>query len=196
MFSLSRGVYDLRSLASPFRKNKPEGHGWQYKNLANLMQKIWGLNKRYIMQSTASIERQLDCHKVLPKFIKIPTRDSKPEVQLIFSKKDASPALLQEETPNHDTLLQDDYVRATGCIDQIVDPLWKDICMDLLNMMGPASILKIWKSKLGEFSSQDKRIDITCETVEAEEFVQQYDFVILGSLHRYFPALKQLRVRI
>nr|MBA3814868.1 hypothetical protein [Alphaproteobacteria bacterium] len=141
------------------------------------------------MQNITSLERQLGNHKVSQKIIKVTTGGSKPSVKLIFSREIIPPTFLQEEVPAHNPVLQDDHDRATSCISQIADPLWKDICMDLLNMMGPASILKIWSSTLGEFSSQDKRIDITCETVEAEEFVQQYDFVILGSLHRYFPAL-------
>jgi hypothetical protein len=67
--------------------------------------------------------------------------------------------------------------------------------MDLLNMMGPSSVLKIWQSKLGDFS-QKKYIDIDCETKETAAFVEQYDFVILGSLERYFPELTQLRIRV
>ncbi len=146
------------------------------------------------MQSTASIEQSLNHQKVPQNIIKVPT--GKPKVKLAFLKKDASPALLQEEGPEHEPLLQGDHARATRCIDQIVDPLWKDICVDLLHIMGPESVLKIWNSKLGEFSPQDKRIDITCETEERAAFVQQYDFVILGSLQRYFPALKQLKVQV
>ncbi|MBA3814338.1 MAG: hypothetical protein H0X26_07620 [Alphaproteobacteria bacterium] len=148
------------------------------------------------MQNIASLEQQSDNHKALPKFLKILTgKSSTSDVKLVFSKKDVSPPYYQEEAPNHDTLLQDDYTRATSCISQIIDPLWKNICADLLHIMGPASILKIWKSELGEFSSSDKHIDITCETEETAAFVQQYDFVILGSLQRYFSGLKQLRAK-
>ena len=62
--------------------------------------------------------------------------------------------------------------------------------------MGPASVLKIWKSTLGEFTREDKSFDIVCETEETMQFIQQYDFVILGSLQQYLPSLKQLRVSI
>ncbi len=149
------------------------------------------------MQNIASLEQKPDNPKDLPKFIKIPTENySKIDVKIVFSKKNASPVFFKEEAPNHDTILQDDPERATSCISQIIDPLWKNICADLLHIMGPASVLKIWKSKLGEFSSQDKHIDISCETEGTAAFAQQYDFVILGSLQRYFPGLKQLKVKV
>jgi hypothetical protein len=147
------------------------------------------------MYNTISLEQQLDHHKVLPKFLKIRTGNSKFKINLSFSKQNVFPVFDQEESTKHDTLWQDDNVKVKDCISQIADPLWKDICMNLLSIMGPISVLKIWESKLGEFSSQDKHIDITCKTEESAAFAQQYNFVILGSLQRYFPALKQLRVK-
>ncbi|MBA3813515.1 MAG: hypothetical protein H0X26_03350 [Alphaproteobacteria bacterium] len=147
------------------------------------------------MQNITSLKQQLDNHKAPPKFIKISTGNSpQPDVKLVFSKKDDSSPYGQEDATSPDTLLQHEHTRATNSISQIVDPLWQDICADLLHLMGPASVLKVWKSKLGELSCQDNGLDITCTTEETAAFVQQYDFVILGSLQRYFPALTQLRV--
>ena len=103
------------------------------------------------------------------------------------------PETQTSKAQNHEPL-QDDHAKAAHCISQIADPLWKNICMDLLNMMGPASVLKIWKSKLGD--SEDKTLDLNCETEDIAAFIQQYDFVILGSLRRHFPALKQLKVKV
>jgi hypothetical protein len=128
-------------------------------------------------------------------FIKHPT-GHKLNIRFTHLKNNISPIFLQEEAPRHNPLLQDDYANAKNCISRISDPLWQDICRDLLNMMGPSSVLKIWKSTLGEFSSQDKSLDLICETEETLEFMKQYDFVILGSLQRYFPALKELRMKV
>lgn len=132
----------------------------------------------------------------------IETSDEKhnPNLQIVFSKKKTTPEffpiLSEEKTQDHTSLVSDDHTRAKNCISRIADPLWKNVCMDLLNTMGPASVLKIWKSKLGELSPQDKTFDVTCETEETLKFIQQYDFVILGSLRQYFPVLKQLRGKI
>jgi len=61
-------------------------------------------------------------------------------------------------------------------------------------IMGPPSVLKIWNSALGSLSFQDKMIDLYCQTEDVAQFIQCYDFIILGSLQHYFPALKELRV--
>ena len=92
------------------------------------------------------------------------------------------------------SLRQDEYAQVNECLSLISDPLWQNVCEDLLKIMGPASVLKIWKSQLGEFLLGEKTLDFTCETAEAAAFVQQYDFVILGSLQRYFPSLKSLKI--
>lgn len=76
----------------------------------------------------------------------------------------------------------------------IEDPLWKHVCIETVKMMGPFSLLKIWYGRLGTFSPQDKAIDFYCQTEETAQFVQQYAFVILGILQRYFPTLKEIRV--
>lgn len=81
-------------------------------------------------------------------------------------------------------------------ISSIRDPLWKNICKDLIKVMGSSSVLKIEKVRLGKFYSQDFGIDVICDTEETAKFVRQYDFVILGSLYQYFPDLKELRVKI
>jgi hypothetical protein len=54
------------------------------------------------MQNTALLERWLTTQKNTKKFIKIPTGDSKPEVRLVFSRENFSPAFLQKDSPNHD----------------------------------------------------------------------------------------------
>ena len=83
---------------------------------------------------------------------------------------------------------------AKHCVSLIEDPLWKKVCTELINMMGPESVLKIWNSNLGSLSSRTKTIDLSCQTKETAKLIQQYDFVILEILRRYFPALKEVRV--
>lgn len=147
------------------------------------------------MQYRATLEKQLDLQEETKSFKKKPHEDHKPTLNLVFSKENSSSLFLREESTEPNPLLWDDYTNATHCISLINDPLWKNICVDLLNMMGPASVLKVWKSTLEEFSPQEKSLEIICETEETMAFVQQYDFIILGSLQRYFPALKQLRIK-
>jgi hypothetical protein len=92
-------------------------------------------------------------------------------------------------------LMENPQVQAEKCISLIEDPLWKRICVEFLAMMGPSSLLKIWKMRLAPLSSQRTIVYLTCQTKEEAEFIQTYSFVILGSLQAYFPAVKRLVVR-
>ncbi|MBY0293483.1 MAG: hypothetical protein K2W92_09400 [Alphaproteobacteria bacterium] len=86
--------------------------------------------------------------------------------------------------------------RANHYISLIEDPLWKRVCGKVAIIMGPFSILKLWGSQLGTFSTKNQAMDIKCKTKDEAQFVQQYAFVILGSLQRYFPTVKNLKVKI
>ena len=77
----------------------------------------------------------------------------------------------------------------------IKDPLWKRVCADAVNLMGPMA-LQISQVQLGAFSSKDQVADLYCETEEMSHFLQKYNFIILGSLQKYFPNLKELKVKI
>ncbi len=103
---------------------------------------------------------------------------------------------LQELPQSIEILFDDSHSHAKRCISLIEDPLWKHVCTEVMNIMGPASVIKIWNSTLGALSSHDKLLDLYCQTEESAQYVQQYAFVILGSLQQYFPALKELTVRI
>lgn len=113
-----------------------------------------------------------------------------------FSKENFSSIRPQQRLESHNELPDNDHVEATNCLSTIDDPLWKHVCCDVINMMGAASFLKIWDSTLGDVCSQDQSLEIQCQTEETAQFIQQYDFVILGSLQPYLPALKQLRATI
>lgn len=93
------------------------------------------------------------------------------------------------------TIDKAEYKEAKNCLSTIKDPLWRHVCQEIITMMGPASLLKIWNSHLGEVDSNKKIMEIQCPTEEASQFIQQYAFVILGCLQPYFPTLKKLNVK-
>ena len=111
-----------------------------------------------------------------------------------FSKGTASSLGPHENSQDQTTVgLDKDHASATACLSSIKDPLWKHVCRDIINMMGAESFFKIWNSTLGEVHPQDQSMEIHCQTEETAQFIEQYAFVILGSLQPYFPVLKQLR---
>ena len=101
----------------------------------------------------------------------------------------------QKESHLPQPSLNEDHLKAKTYLSTIEDSLWKYVCQYVINMMGPASFLKIWDSTLGEICFQDQSMEIHCQTEETAQFIQQYDFVILGSLHPYFPSLKKLSIK-
>ena len=147
------------------------------------------------MQNAAFTDQISYHYKVFPKFVRNGTKIQQISETCLATETNIFSAPAQQEELVHDSILAD-HEKAKNCIERITDPLWQAICIDLLNVMGPDSVLKLWKSTLGEYSAQDKGLDITCEGETTASFVRQYDFVILGSLQRYFSALKQLRVKI
>ena len=138
-----------------------------------------------------SLTQNLDTYKIPQVLIKRQAIEDKTNMGL-FSNKALSPTYSEKDYKKHNS---NDYAKAEQCLSHIADPLWRNICKDLINMMGPTSVLKMWESTLGELSLPDQEIDITCKNKEISSFVQKYDFVILGSLQRYFPALKKLKVK-
>ena len=88
----------------------------------------------------------------------------------------------------------EDHSKVKYYLSLIDDPLWKEVCRHVEDMMGPLSVVKIWECKLGSFSSEEYNIEIDCKTEEATQFLKKYAFVILGGLKQYFPALKELKI--
>lgn len=105
---------------------------------------------------------------------------------------------LKEKTIQQDTLIpfQDLIARANRLLFLVEDPLWQRICADVIHMMGPLSAQKVTKCRLGEISGMDKVAEIYCQTDEVANFLEHYAFVVVGSLKKYFPALKEIRVKI
>lgn len=86
--------------------------------------------------------------------------------------------------------------QAQGYISRIKDPLWKLVCIEFINMVGPQPILKIWASNLGPLSLHSETLELSCKTEEIAQILQQYDFVILGILRQYFSTLKKFQISI
>jgi hypothetical protein len=158
------------------------------------------------MQNPASLERPLGIRVKSLSTIKplsrrqrklpdLPSKRSTSSAVITFTKTSPSHAFSQKESQAHSVPVEREYIKAKNYLSMIKDPLWKHICSDVITMMGPASVLKIWNSRLGDVSPQAKDIEIYSQTEEISQFIQQYAFVILGSLKSYFPALKQVRVK-
>ena len=96
---------------------------------------------------------------------------------------------------DNEVSFEEAYSQAKHCLSLIEDPLWKSVCIEIANMMGPLAVLKTWECRLGSFSHQHKTINLYCQTEEISQFIRPYSFVILGSLQRYFPMLKDLKVK-
>ena len=110
------------------------------------------------------------------------------DTQLTISKKILAREHFQTESQSYNTQVK--YY-----LSLIKDPLWKHVCTEVISMMGPRCNLKIWESRLGMISLDNKTIEIYCQTEELTRFLQQYDFVVLGGLQRYFPSIKELIIR-
>lgn len=110
------------------------------------------------------------------------------DAPLTTSKKILAREFSQAESQNYNT-------QAKHYLSLIKDPLWKHVCTDVVSMMGPRCKLAIWNSRIGVISFDNKAIEIYCQTEELTRFLQQYDFVVLGSLQRYFSSIKKLIIR-
>lgn len=167
-----------------------------------LATKNWGVSEDH-MQRSACIKSHLGTKYSLTLNSSIMQRDPfsyahkesrkpTPPINLTISEESFSTILSAGILPKQET----DRSRAKKLLQAIQDPLWKHVCSDIINMMGPASLLKIADSTLGEVYFQSENIEVFCKCEETAKFIQQYDFVILGSLHSYLPTLKQLKTRI
>ncbi len=85
--------------------------------------------------------------------------------------------------------------KAENPLSSIKDPLWKHVCMEIQNLMPPLFILKLSECQLGPLLPQRKQVDLYCpkDTIKS---IGQYDFVILACLQKFFPTLKQVRVKL
>ncbi len=129
--------------------------------------------------------------------VKRHSKDLKPHITpLILLNKNLSYQSVQRKAQNSLDAVDEDHSQVKYYLGLIDDPLWKKVCRHVENMMGPLCAIKIWECKLGSFSSEEANIEIDCKTEEAAQFLKKYAFVILGGLKIYFPALKELRIKM
>lgn len=136
------------------------------------------------MQMSVS-SAKLSMRKMYPSHLKI----ASPKNNLSYS-------VFLDFPQNKKIALDEARLQANQCLLLIDDPLWKQVCTEVAHMMGPLSILKIWNSKLGEFLPQSQAIHLYCQAEETAQFAEEYSFVILEGLRKYFPALKELKVTV
>lgn len=110
------------------------------------------------------------------------------DAQLTISKKILAREHFQTESQSYNT-------QAKYYLSLIKDPLWQHVCTEVISMMGPRCNLEIWNSRIGVISFDNKTIEIYCQTEELTQLLQQFDFVVLGSLQRYFPSIKKLIIK-
>ncbi len=120
----------------------------------------------------------------------------RPKLIPFSSKESLSNTFFKPMPEDKEASIGDIHQQVNHFISLIEDPLWKSICTEMIDMMGASAVLKIYSSRLGSFSPQHKTIDLYCQTEETAQFTRQYSFVILGSLQRYFPTVKDLKIKI
>ncbi|MBY0500744.1 MAG: hypothetical protein K2P93_01920 [Alphaproteobacteria bacterium] len=113
-----------------------------------------------------------------------------------LSQHNSSLKVSRETTQTNQISFEDSELQTNRPLSPIEDPLWKKICSEVEKLMGSSSIQEIWDSELGSFCSEDKSIELCCPTEEAAQFINQYSFLILGSLQRYFPAIRALKTKV
>ena len=78
---------------------------------------------------------------------------------------------------------------AVGRIDQITDPLWQKICRELLEILGPLAFSDLWKIQLVAISSDGKKVFLSCSSEETAKVIENYHFVLIDVLKKFYPAL-------
>ncbi|MBX9621581.1 MAG: hypothetical protein K2X28_06105 [Alphaproteobacteria bacterium] len=118
------------------------------------------------------------------------------KINISSSRKSSFFEILRESSQTGKISFENSKSQAEQSLSLIEDPLWKSICNEMTDLMGSPPVEKVLDSKLGTFCSEGKSIDLCCPTDEAAQFVDQYSFLILGSLQRYFPAVKTLKTKV
>ncbi|HUX80534.1 MAG TPA: hypothetical protein VMW10_12445 [Alphaproteobacteria bacterium] len=85
---------------------------------------------------------------------------------------------------------------AEAGIAQIQDPLWRRVCLDVLRTLGPVAFKNLWKTNLMSVSPRERRACITCPTKDIAKTVENYHFVIMGALKKFYPFLFSIETEI
>ena len=81
-------------------------------------------------------------------------------------------------------------------ISQIQDPLWRRVCLDIFRILGPVAFKDLWKANLTSISPKERRAYLTCPTQAIAEAVENYHFVVMGALKKFYPFLFSIETEI
>lgn len=136
-----------------------------------------------------------------PKFFKEKT--SQPPIKRLklklntpFSKNDSFFEISRNSIQLNQISFKNSQSQAKHRLSLIEDPLWKLVCTEMADLMGPSSTQQMWDSKLGSYRFENNSIDLYCPTEETAHFISQYSFLVIGSLQRYFPTIKTLKTKV
>lgn len=99
-------------------------------------------------------------------------------------------SLLSEETLNKYK------ANAELKVSQIQDPLWQNVCDDILRILGPLAFKDLWKIKFISVSVEGKMAYFSCPNETLALTLQHYHFVIIGALKKFYPFLSSIEVEI
>ncbi len=96
---------------------------------------------------------------------------------------------------SEETLCEYQTAAETG-VSQIQDPLWRRVCIDVLRMLGPVAFNDLWKTNLISISPKEKRAYLNCPTQDIAATVENYHFVIMDALKKFYPFLFSIETEI
>ena len=87
-------------------------------------------------------------------------------------------------------------VEAEEGISQIQDPLWRRVCIDVLRVLGPIAFKDLWKINLTSISPERRKAYLACPTQAIAETIENYHFVIIDALKKFYPSLLSIETEI
>ena len=103
---------------------------------------------------------------------------------------------LSEGIPLSKGVLQEYKTEAEEGIARIEDPLWRKICLDILEILGPVAFKNLWKVKLVSVSSERRKAYLACPNRSVAASIEQYQFVVIGALKKFYPFLTSINIEI
>lgn len=81
-------------------------------------------------------------------------------------------------------------------IAQIQDPLWRRVCIDMLSVLGPLAFSDLWRVSFETTSSGGRIAHLTCPSLSLAKTIEQYHFVIIDALKKFYPFLTSLDTEV
>lgn len=101
-----------------------------------------------------------------------------------------------KNTPPSEDQLHEYKAQAEEGLLKIQDPLWYRICVDIFQTLGPIAFKDLWKTKLVGISSEGKRAFLSCPNEHIAMALDQYHFVIIGALKKFYPSVSVVETEI